>query len=104
MRRIVAVVAILTFVVLPALAEGTPTGKDLYDKKCAMCHGADGVAKAMGKGSANLNDPAWQAKNSVDAIVQVTTDGKKDTKMPGYKDKMSAADIKAVAEYIKTLK
>jgi mono/diheme cytochrome c family protein len=104
MRRIVAVVGILAFVVLPVLAEGTPNGKELYDKKCAMCHGTDGVAKAPGKGSANLNDPAWQAKNSVDAIVKVTTDGMKDTKMPGYKDKMSADEIKAVAEYVKTLK
>ena len=104
MRRIVAVLGILAFVVLPVLAEGAPNGKELYDKKCAMCHGADGVAKAMGKGSANLNDPAWQAKNSVEAIVQVTADGKKDTKMPGYKDKMSAEEIKAVSAYIKTLK
>jgi mono/diheme cytochrome c family protein len=104
MRRVVAIVGILAFLALPALAEGTPNGKDLYDKKCAMCHGADGVAKGMGKGSANLNDPAWQAKNSVDAVVQATAEGKKDTKMPAYKDKMSAEEIKAVAEYIKTLK
>jgi len=104
MKRILAVVGILAFVILPALAEGEPNGQDLYDKKCAMCHGKDGVAKAMGKGSANLNDPAWQEKNSAEAIVQVTTDGKKDTKMPGYKDKMTADEIKAVSAYIKTLK
>ena len=26
-------------------------GKALYAKKCAMCHGADGVAKPVAKGS-----------------------------------------------------
>ena len=34
-------------------------GKTLYGKKCASCHGADGVAKASGKGSANFNDPSF---------------------------------------------
>jgi mono/diheme cytochrome c family protein len=104
MKRTVVLVAILALVALPVLAEGESKGQTLYDQKCAMCHGKDGVAKGMGKGSANLNDPAWQEKNSVEAIDKVTTEGVKDTKMPGYKDKMTAEEIRAVSEYIKTLK
>ena len=104
MRRILAVVVVLAVVILPALAQGAPNGQELYDKKCAMCHGKDGVAKGMGQGSANLNDAAWQEKNPVDAIIKVTADGVADTKMPGYKDKMTADEIKAISEYIKTLK
>ena len=57
---------------LSAAGEGT----DLYNKKCAMCHGKDGVAKAMAKGSANLNDPEWQKSTSVDAVAKVTAVGK----------------------------
>jgi len=77
-------------------------GKALYDAKCAMCHGKDGVAKPMAKGSANLNDAKWQEATKVEAIETVITDGK--GKMKGYKDKMSAEEIKAVAAYVKTIK
>jgi mono/diheme cytochrome c family protein len=77
-------------------------GKTLYDSKCAMCHGKDGVAKSMAKGSANLNDPKWQEANSVDAIAKTITDGK--GKMPAEKDKLTADQIKAIAAYVKTIK
>ena len=76
-------------------------GKALYEAKCASCHGKDGTAKAMAKGSRSFNDPAFQSE-SVDAIVKVTADGK--GKMPGYKDKLSADQMQAIAAHIKTLK
>ena len=79
-----------------------PDGKALYETKCAMCHGKDGVAKPMAKGSANLNDAKWQEATKVEAVETVVTDGK--GKMKGYKDKMSGEEIKAVATYVKTLK
>jgi mono/diheme cytochrome c family protein len=47
---------------LTYLVAADADGSALYSKKCAMCHGADGVAKATAKGSANFNDPAWQKK------------------------------------------
>jgi cytochrome c6 len=98
------VVSLLVFVLavaLPtALAEGD--GKALYDKKCAMCHGKDGVAKKLGEGSANFNDAAWQEATPADDIVKVTTEGR--NKMKPYKEKLSAEEIQSVAEYIKTLK
>ena len=73
----------------------------LYAKKCAMCHGKDGVAKPMGKGSANLNDSEWQNANSAEAIVKVTAEGK--NKMPKYAEKLTADEIKAIADHILTL-
>lgn len=75
-------------------------GQALYEKKCGLCHGKDGVAKKMAAGSANLNDPEWQKTASVEAIVKVTTEGK--GKMP--KSKLSADELKLVAEYVLTLK
>ena len=89
-----------------ATAEDTSSveaqAKALYEKKCGMCHGKDGVAKKVADGSANLNDPEWQASTSIEEIVQVTTEGK--GKMKGHKDKMSPAQAEAVAKYILTLK
>jgi mono/diheme cytochrome c family protein len=96
---VVVLFALAIALAVPVLAEG-PDGKALYDAKCAACHGKDGVAKSMAKGSANFNDQAWQKANSSDAIAKVATDGK--NKMPKFGEKLQPAEIKAVAEYIKT--
>ena len=76
-------------------------GKKLYDSKCAMCHGADGVAKKMAAGSKNFNDPAWKSAATVDSIVKVTKDGV--GKMKGLGDKLNAEHMKAIADYMLTL-
>ena len=83
-------------------AADAPDGKALYESKCGVCHGKDGVAKSTAKGAANLNDPKFQEANSKDAIVKVIADGK--GKMKPLKDKLSAAEIEAVAAHVKTLK
>lgn len=98
----VAVLAVLVSIQLAAAEEAASDGAKLYGQKCAMCHGQDGVAKAMAKGSANFNDPAWQQATSVDAIVKVTTEGK--GKMPKFDGKMTPDDIKLVATYVKQMK
>ncbi len=91
--------AVVALVAAPAAAaEG---GKELYDQKCAMCHGKDGVAKPIAKGAGNFNDPKWQATKPEAAIVQTITDGK--GKMASYKDKLTPEQIKALAAYIKPL-
>jgi cytochrome c6 len=99
--RAAILVSVLFALCAPVMATDD-AGKDLYDKKCAMCHGKDGVAKKMAEGSANLNDAEWQAANSADAIAKVTAEGK--GKMKGYEGKLSDEELKLVAEYVKTLK
>ena len=93
-------------VVLPAAAGGdavkAPDGKALYTAKCAMCHGADGVAKKLAAGSANLNDAEWQKKTPPEVIEKTVTEGK--NKMTKWEGKLTAEEIKAVAAYVKTLK
>lgn len=95
--------ALVLALAVTAGAAAAPDGKALYESKCAMCHGKDGVAKQpMAKGSANLNDPAYQGANDAAAIVKVVTEGK--NKMPSYKTKLTEADIQAIAAHVKTLK
>ena len=101
MKKLAMLLAIVALVSAPA-AQAAADGKALYDAKGARCHGKDGVAKPMAKGSANLNDAKWQEATKVEAIETVIADGK--GKMKGYKDKMTAEEIKAVATYTKTLK
>ena len=94
----IALIAAFGFSV-PALAE--EDGKKLYDSKCAMCHGTDGVAKKMGAGSKNFNDPAWAKAETSDGVVKIIHEGK--GKMKGLGDKVSADQAKAIAEYVLTL-
>jgi mono/diheme cytochrome c family protein len=84
---------------VPVLA--AEDGKALYEAKCAMCHGMDGVAKKMAAGSKNFNDPVWKKTATVDGIVKDTKDGK--GKMKGMGDKLSADQMKAIAEYVLTM-
>ena len=76
-------------------------GKALYESKCAMCHGMDGVAKQMAAGSKNFNDAAWKKTATVDAIVKDTKDGK--GKMKGMGDRLDAGQMQAIAEYVLSL-
>lgn len=77
-------------------------GADDYKAKCVMCHGADGTgAMAKKMGSKDLNSPEVKAMSEAD-IAKVITDGK--GKMTGFKGKLSDDQIKAVADYVKTLK
>jgi mono/diheme cytochrome c family protein len=85
---------------VPALAE-EPEGKKLYDSKCSMCHGTDGVAKKMAAGSKNFNDAAWKKTATVEGIAKITADGK--GKMKGMGDKLSPEQMTQVANYILTL-
>lgn len=106
MRKIVLVIAILAAVgLLAGMAFAEPDGKALYSAKCAMCHGSDGVAKAMyaKSGVHNFNDAAWQKSKTDADLTKVIVEGTADKKMPSYKDKMSAEEIAAVVKHVRTL-
>ena len=100
--RILAATALLALVGTPLLLAEEGEGAALYAKKCAMCHGKDGVAKKMADGSANLNDPEWQKTATVEGIAKEIAAGK--GKMPKFQEKFSPEEINLVAEYVKTLK
>jgi cytochrome c6 len=74
-----------------------------YKAKCAMCHGADGKGETpIGKkmGIRDLTSADVQ-KMSDEELITITTKGK--NKMPGYENKLSAAQIKDLVAYIRQL-
>ena len=86
---------------VPALAQ--TNGADIFKSKCAMCHGADGLATGpMGK---MMNIPSFRSPALVKApesqLIEATTNGK--GKMPAYKDKLTGEQIKDVVAYIRKL-
>lgn len=99
-----SILASLTLFAGAAVAEDAPApdGADIFKKKCSVCHGADGTVTPAGQ---KLGAPAKlgpeAGKHSVEEIITVVTKGKE--KMKGFEGKLSEAEIKAVAEFAKTL-
>lgn len=84
----------------PAVAQ---SGEATFKSKCAMCHGADGLATSpMAKA---MSVPSVKSemfmKLSESEMVTATTNGK--GKMPAYKGKLSDAEIKDVVAYMRSL-
>ena len=86
---------------LPAFAQGG--GEATYKAKCAMCHGADGLADTpTGKALKvpSVKSPEFQALSESEMFAS-TKNGK--GKMPAYKDKLSDSQIHEVVAYMRTL-
>ena len=99
-----AATAVLIAMTPVSKAEGAD-GKALYEKKCAMCHGADGVAKETWakQGAKSFSDAAWQKATTDAQIHKTIEDGVPAKKMPTYKDKLTAEEITAIVKHIRTL-
>ena len=96
-----AVILLAASIAGPAFAQAP--GADTYKAKCAMCHGADGLAATpMGK---NMKILSFKAPEMVKAsgaqFIASTKNGK--NKMPAYNGKLTDAQIKDVVAYIRTL-
>jgi cytochrome c6 len=103
MNRSFTLIALAVGVSGMTTAGRAQTGADTYKAKCQMCHAVDGsgstpAGKAMK--ALPLNSPDL-IKASDAQLIAATTDGK--GKMPAYKAKLSAPEIKDTITYIRTL-
>ena len=97
------VILILLSSLFIAQSYAADTAAAVFTSKCVMCHGADGkgdtpVGKKMGIRDLTSADVQ---KMSDEELITVTTKGK--NKMPGYENKLSAAQIKDIVAYIRQL-
>ena len=80
-------------------------GKELFDKKCGICHYADNDQKKIGPGLKGISKRGTFTVNN----NKVTDESLKtwiengDTLMPPFKDVLEPAQIKDVIAYVKTL-
>ena len=86
---------------VPLLAQSQ--GEQIFKERCAMCHGQDGTASTpMAK---MMHIPSFKSAALVKApegqLIAATENGK--GRMPAYKGKLSAQQIKDVVAYIRTL-
>ena len=82
--------------------------EELYNKKCAMCHGKDGQgnagmakAKKVDIAGYDLVDEATQLKEDEELIAATTNGVGKD--MPAYKGKITDDEILSLVDYIRSL-
>jgi cytochrome c len=80
-------------------------GKEVFEKKCALCHFADSDARKIGPGLKGISKRGTFTVNG----NKVTTESLKtwiengDALMPPMKETLDPAQIKDVVAYVKTL-
>ncbi len=103
MKRLLVLALVLGVVLMVTVPKAhADDSADLFKSKCQMCHGADGKGSPTGL-KMGVHD--WHGadvqKMTDQQIIDTITNGK--AKMPAYKDKLSADQIKGLAAYVKAL-
>ena len=88
-----------------AAAGSAARGKEVFEKKCAVCHFGDSEAKKIGPGLKGLSKRGTFTVNgnkvTTESLTTWIENG--DSMMPGMKDSLEPAQIKDVVAYVKTL-
>ncbi|HTH15991.1 MAG TPA: cytochrome D1 domain-containing protein [Magnetospirillum sp.] len=89
--------AVLALVLLASTGAYADDVSQVYASHCASCHGADRLG---GLGPALLPENLGRIKpGETEAVI---ADGRPATQMPGFKDRLGADDVKALAKYVMT--
>jgi len=110
-KTLIKILAVaLMFAAAPGWKAAAADGKELWDKNCAKCHGADGQGQTkMGQklGIKDLSDAKVQEGISDDAAFKAIKEGIKDkegkTRMKPAEG-LSDDEIKALVAHVRTLK
>lgn len=86
-----------------AMAVASGHGKELYDTKCAGCHGDDGTKTAATGGVVVKGLSSEEALEKMQGYLDGTYGGKKARMMTGLLKRFDEAEIKSMADYIGTL-
>jgi mono/diheme cytochrome c family protein len=90
---LVLVIAIVLFIALPSLSWAAEDGAALFKANCAMCHGANAEGKPAVKA------PAIKGKTAADVTKAMAT-----PKHAPVAKKVNEAQVKAIGDYLATLK
>jgi len=104
-QQIEAVVDYVRSTFMPAVTQSS-RGRQVFSKNCAVCHGEQGDGRS--RAQASLNPPprdftaaAARAELSAQRMLTSVTFGRADTAMAGFKNRLSAEDIRAVVAFIR---
>jgi len=102
-RASVGLLAVALLWLLSPGARAQGEGEKVYKAKCAACHGADGAGQTPVAKAINVRSfcAPEAKKETVAEMTEITAKGK--NKMPAYEKQLSAAEIKDVVAYVRTL-
>ena len=91
-----------------ASADSIASGKALFEKQCAGCHGDTGqgdgpLGEELNPKPANLTDAEWKHGSTDGEIFVVIRDGVKSTGMKPFSRKMTAHQIWDVVNFVRSL-
>lgn len=95
MKRVIATFSLLV-AALAGPAEAEPDAGGLYGAFCASCHGAGRLGE-----SAPALIPEALGRKTDEALRTAIAEGRTQTQMPAFGDRLSAAEIAALAAYIR---
>jgi mono/diheme cytochrome c family protein len=82
--------------------ESNPT-EELFNKRCAGCHGFDGEpAKSNLPNIPDFRDPDYQKRRTDKQLIDTIMEGRKPL-MPSFKSNLDDEQIKALVAYIRSL-
>lgn len=90
---LVLMIALVLFIALPNLSWAAEDGAALFKANCAMCHGADAAGKPAVKA------PAVKGKTAADVTKAMAN-----PKHASVQKKVNEAQIKAIGDYLASLK
>jgi len=104
-RRLVTAVLAVCGLVVPAGAEEPTAGKQVFEIRCAACHGSGGggdgpAAAAIVPKPRNFQDPEFWRARSTQQLRLVVQKGRPGTLMAPFEGVLSDAEIDAVVAYL----
>ena len=78
-----------------------PDGKALFQAQCAKCHGDDGKGIPSIPDIPDLSTAKWQSSRTDKEITETINNGI--GIMPGFKETLSAAEIRALVKQVRSL-
>ncbi|HEY6908139.1 MAG TPA: c-type cytochrome [Myxococcales bacterium] len=82
----------------------TGSAKEIFEKHCTLCHGADGRSQTK-KGrqykAPDFTSAKWQRSTDDEEIADAITNGVPKTKMKGFREKLSQEQIRALIPYLR---
>ncbi len=90
---LIALTALMLFIMLPNLSWAAEDGAALYKANCAMCHGPDAAGKPAMKAPAVKGKPEADIKKALETPKHAAT-----------KKKLNDEQVKAIADYLTGLK
>jgi mono/diheme cytochrome c family protein len=94
---------------VPPSADSVASGRKIYVRYCAACHGKEGRGDGLGGAKldptpSNLTDAEWKHGPADGDIFLVIRDGAKDTGMKAFGSRLTEHEIWDVVNYIRSLK